>query len=111
MKKVEKAKVEQVVEPEHGDGGEEVLGKAEHGQGNDAAHDEGEQGPVVEQGRVLPDRQQVLSAPIIFFKILIDSSTPSTFHNFDLYRYYICMGKYQWKISPAQGTPLPLMWS
>ena len=49
MKKVDEAKVEKVVEPEHGDGGEEVLGKAEHRQGNDAAHEEGEQGPVVEQ--------------------------------------------------------------
>ena len=50
MKKVDEAKVEKVVEPEHGDGSEDVLGKAEHGQGNDAAHQEGEQGPVVKQG-------------------------------------------------------------
>ena len=50
MKKVDKPKVEQVVEPEHGDGGEEVLGKPEHGQRNEAAHQEGEHGPVVEQG-------------------------------------------------------------
>ena len=27
-----------------------------HGQGDDAAHQGGEQGPVVEQGRVLPER-------------------------------------------------------
>ena len=63
MKKVDKPKVEQVVEPEHGDGGEEVLGKAEHGQGNDAAHDEGEQGPVVEQGGVLMKSKQIAAVP------------------------------------------------
>ena len=63
MKKVDEAKVEKVVEPEHGDGGEEVLGKAEHGQGNDAAHEEGEQGPEVEQGGVLTKRKQISAIP------------------------------------------------
>ena len=48
MKKVEKAKVEQVVEPEHGDRGEVGLGDPQHGQANDAAHQEGEEGPMVE---------------------------------------------------------------
>ena len=63
MKKVDEAKVEKVVEPEHGDRGEDVLGKAEHGQGNDAAHQEGEQGPVVEQGGVLTKGKQVSAIP------------------------------------------------
>ena len=63
MKKVDKAKVEEVVDPEHGDRGEEVLGKAEHGQRNEAAHQEGEQGPVVEQGRVLMKRKQIAAVP------------------------------------------------
>ena len=67
MKKVNEAKVEQVVEPEHGDGGEEVLGKPEHGQRYYAGHEEGEQGPVVEQGRVLPECEQVSSIPVKLF--------------------------------------------
>ena len=55
MKQVDEGKIEKTVEPEHGDGGEEGLGDPEHGQGNDAAHEEGEQGPVVEQRWVLPE--------------------------------------------------------
>ena len=67
MKKVDEAKVEKVVEPEHGDRGEDVLGKAEHGQGNDAAHKESEQGPVVKQGRVLAECEQVPPVPVKLF--------------------------------------------
>ena len=63
MKKVDKAKVEKVVEPEHGDGGEEGPGNLEHGQGNDAGHQEGEQGPMVEQGGVLTKGKQVSAIP------------------------------------------------
>ena len=63
MEKVDKAKVEEVVDPEHGDRGEEVLGKPEHGQRNEAAHQEGEQGPVVEQGGVLMKSKQIAAVP------------------------------------------------
>ena len=63
MKKVDEAKVEKVVEPEHGDGGEEVLGKPEHGQRYHAGHEEGEEGPVVEQGGVLTKGQQIAAVP------------------------------------------------
>ena len=63
MKKVDKAKVEEVVDPEHGDRGEEVLGKPEHGQRYYAGHEEGEQGPVVEQGGVLTKREQIAAVP------------------------------------------------
>ena len=63
MEKVDKAKVEKVVQPEHGDGGEEGLGDPEHGQGDDAAHQEGEQSPPVEQGGVLTKGKQVSAIP------------------------------------------------
>ena len=73
MEKIDKAKVEKVVDPEHGDGGEEGLGDPEHGQGDDAAHQEGEQGPVVEQRRVLLKCEQVSPVPVKMFLILIGS--------------------------------------
>ena len=63
MVKVDEAKVEKVVQPEHGDGGEEGLGDPEHGQGDDAAHQEGEQGPLVEQGGVLTKGKKVSAIP------------------------------------------------
>ena len=63
MEKIDKAKVEKVVDPEHGYGGEEGLGDPEHGQGDDAAHQEGEQGPLVEQGGVLTKGKQVSAIP------------------------------------------------
>ena len=48
VEEVNEGKVEKVVEPEHGDRGEVGLGDPQHGQANDAAHQEGEEGPVVE---------------------------------------------------------------
>ena len=63
MKEVDEGKIEKIVEPEHGDGGEEGLGDPDHGQSNDAAHQEGEQGPVVEQGGVLTKGKQVSAIP------------------------------------------------
>ena len=63
MEKVDKAKVEKVADPEHGDRGEEGLGDPEHGQGDDAAHQEGEQGPLVEQGGVLTKGKKVSAIP------------------------------------------------
>ena len=63
MIKVDKAKVGKVVEPVNGDGGEEILGNAEHGQRNDAAHQEGEESPVVDQGGILTECEQVSTVP------------------------------------------------
>ena len=63
MKKVNKAKVEKVVNPEHGLGGEEGVGNLEHGHGNDAAHQQGEQGPIVEQRGILTKGKQVSTVP------------------------------------------------
>ena len=48
MKEVDEGKIEKIVEPEHGDGGEEGLGDPKHGESYDAAHHESEQGPEVE---------------------------------------------------------------
>ena len=47
MKEVDEGKIEKIMEPEHGEKG---LVGPNHGYGNDPAHDEGEQGPMVEQG-------------------------------------------------------------
>ena len=63
MEKVDEAKVEKVVDPEHGHGGEEGFGDPKHGQGDDAAHEEGEQGPVVQQGGVLIKGKQISTVP------------------------------------------------
>ena len=63
MEKIDKAKVEKVVDPEHRYRGKEGLCNPEHGQGNDAAHQEGEQGPLVEQGGVLTKGKQVSAIP------------------------------------------------
>ena len=72
MKDVNEGKVGEILQPEHGDGGEEGLGDSSHGQGDDAAHQEGEQGPAVEQGRVLPKCKQVSSVPVnLFYQVLI----------------------------------------
>ena len=67
MKDVNEGKVGEILQPEHGDGGEEGLGDPSHGQGDDAAHQEGEQGPAVEQGRVLPECEQVSPVPVQMF--------------------------------------------
>ena len=63
MEDVKEGKVEEILEPEHGDGGEERLGDSSHGQGDDAAHQEGEQSPLVKQGRVLIKGEQVSAIP------------------------------------------------
>ena len=68
MEDVNEGKVGEILQPEHGDGGEEGLGNPSHGQGDDAAHQEGEQGPAVEQGRVLPECEQVSPVPAKSFK-------------------------------------------
>ena len=67
MEEVHECKVEEILEPEQGEGGEESLANPNHGQANDAAHQECEQGPVVEQGRVLPECKQVSPVPVKLF--------------------------------------------
>ena len=64
MVKVDEAKVEKVVQPEHGDGGEEGLGDPEHGQGDDAADEEGEDCPAVQQGGVLLEGEEIAAVPL-----------------------------------------------
>lgn len=76
MKEVDEGKIEKIVEPEHGDGGEEGIADPEHGQDNDAAHQEGEQGPVVEQGRVLLECQQISSVPVKLFENPNNNGSP-----------------------------------
>ena len=65
MKEVVEEEVGEVVEPEHGGGGEEgLLRHSEHGQGDDEAHEEGEDGPAVHQGGVLLEGEEVAAIPV-----------------------------------------------
>ena len=66
MKEVNEGKIEEIVKPKHVDGGEEGFSDPDHGQGNDAAHQESEQGPVVKQGWILAECEQVPLVPVLF---------------------------------------------
>ena len=66
MEEVIKDEVGEVVQPEHGGGGEEgLLRHPEHGQGDDAADEEGEDCPAVQQGGVLLEGEEVSAIPVI----------------------------------------------
>ena len=65
MEEVIEEEVGEVVEPEHGGGGEEgLLRHPEHGQGDDAADEEGEDCPAVQQGGVLLEGEKVAAIPV-----------------------------------------------
>ena len=65
MEEVVEEEVGEVVEPEHGGGGEEgLLRHPEHGQGDDAADEEGEDCPAVQQGGVLLEGEEVATIPV-----------------------------------------------
>ena len=65
MEEVIEDEVGEVVQPEHGGGGEEgLLRHPEHGQGDDEAHEEGEDGPAVQQGRVLLEGEEIAAVPL-----------------------------------------------
>ena len=65
MEEVIEEEVGEVVEPEHGGGGEEgLLRHPEHGQGDDEAHEKGEEGPAVQQGGVLLEGEEIAAVPL-----------------------------------------------
>ena len=65
MEEVIEDEVGKVVQPEHGGGGEEgLLRHTEHGQGDDAADEEGEDCPAVQQGRVLLEGEEIAAVPL-----------------------------------------------
>ena len=65
MEEVIEEEVGEVVQPEHGGGGEEgLLCHPEHGQGDDEAHEEGEDGPAVQQGGVLLEGEEIAAVPL-----------------------------------------------
>ena len=65
MEEVIEEEIGEVVEPEHGGGGKEgLLRHPEHGQGDDEAHEECEDGPAVQQGGVLLEGEEVAAVPV-----------------------------------------------
>ena len=65
MEEVIEEEVGKVVEPEHGGGGEGgLLRHPEHGQGDDEAHEKGEEGPAVQQGGVLLEGEEITAIPV-----------------------------------------------
>ena len=65
MEEVIEDEVGEVVQPEHGDGGKEgLLRHPEHGQGDDAADEEGEDCPVVQQGGGLLEGEEIAAVPL-----------------------------------------------
>ena len=65
MEEVVEEEIGEVVQPEHGGGGEEgLLRHPEHGQGDDEAHKEGEDCPAVQQGGVLLEGEEVATIPV-----------------------------------------------
>ena len=66
MEEVIEEEVGEVVQPEHGGGGEEgLLRHPEHGQGDDAADEEGEDCPAVQQGGGLLEGEEIAAVPLI----------------------------------------------
>ena len=65
MEEVVEEEVGEVVQPEHGGGGKEgLLRHPEHGQGDDAADEEGEDCPVVQQGGGLLEGEEIAAVPL-----------------------------------------------
>ena len=85
MEEVIEEEVGEVVEPEHGGGGEEgLLRLPEHGQGDDEAHEEGEDGPVVQQGGVLLEGEKVAAIPVT------EQNSVRIFQGFTSQRWPLC---------------------
>ena len=65
MEEVIEEEVGEVVQPEHGGGGEEgLLRHPEHGQGDNAADEEGEDCPAVQQGGGLLEGEEIAVIPV-----------------------------------------------